>query len=591
MKLTALMTDFIESPLRRLLFPYLEDDDDEFSTHWMSNITIQALGRDRPSVLSTYTANPNSVSSTSKTSVEVACQVEDLDTPWAYPYREPVSPICTDADAEASSSSKKHYRSSHHTTLTSRSQSHHEHDDATLPTASSLRKPLPRSRTYEEPRRQFNQPLRRLRQRSAPQPLKPAQPLPSVNTMLPLQLPPLELRAREQAAIPLVAHEPNKITTLRATSLDSKARSFVKASPTSSTHSPATSSESDGSFHGDPGDDDPESQLAAGIIALRNRQRQHRSPSPGHFHRRTSLGPRLDETENLDDTRIEEHCGVFASLADMLFEFDISGLRERLGRRRGSGRRNERSRSVDTLQQPHRRQLVRDNSTPSSLRAEVNTWSRARRQTLPRSRVPLPPIESSGMLPSASASPLLGSWPLASSLLKRSTSIQDLEDSMPTYDHEFHPSFTSTSESYDSRAHDDDSNDDPEEEDQEALSSLWASPTTSRSSSQYNLRLLSDEPSAFQPADEVAVAQLLAYERRMGQQRRPILGFTKLDGNTKSSTDGKLSAHAVSPLWDVAKSCDDDVRDELENSGLAGRENASRLPYVRSWTSFLNVGA
>lgn len=48
MSMAPIMAAFIDSTLRRLIFPYLElvaKDSDDKTVHWLSNLTQHALGR------------------------------------------------------------------------------------------------------------------------------------------------------------------------------------------------------------------------------------------------------------------------------------------------------------------------------------------------------------------------------------------------------------------------------------------------------------------------------------------------------------------------------------------------------------------
>ncbi|CAO1636137.1 unnamed protein product [Parajaminaea phylloscopi] len=583
MAIASLLSAFVESPIRRLLFPYLEpyadgdDGDDDQKIHWMSHVAHQALGRDRPSVTTAQSPRPGSQSpagsdrtgrssrpssSTSAMPLRCTTQSDDLDTPWLGMYQPSYESDSCDDGAEDDPADAQGYHHASSSTARARSATLAAAPEKTPRGADRPSRPrhgLVRARTSDGSLGSHVPQRRRLRQRSAPQPLKPAQPLPHVNTALPLHLPPLELRA----AVPCTESNAGE-------------------------ESPVIS-ESDGSFHGDAGDADPEAQMAAGIIALRNAGRRSSSAAKAASSPRASSpsAPSSTPTSNeqdLDARQLQECCGTFLpTVAKLFFEFTLPSV-DRGALKAASVAALSNQAPTGLAEHSHSRHVPGGTSTPSSLRAEVNSWSRARRQTMPQSglnprRAGQPKAVSSSSTPNQ----LLGSWPLPE-VMRRSASLQDFTDLVGAGD--------TTPYEWPQRQSDAGSEDGADDDDDEAAaySSLWASPVTSRSSSHYNLRILSDEPSAFEQHDDSrATASSLARTYRLQQLRLQMSKLTENDGSHVCRPAPAKSA--VSPLWDMARIQDDlSPAEETSRDGSTGGLGEGRLPYARSWTSLLGVG-
>ncbi|KAJ1596600.1 hypothetical protein NDA14_001601 [Ustilago hordei] len=104
---------------------------------------------------------------------------------------------------------------------------------------------------------------------------------------------------------------------------------------------PIQCSQSDGSCHGDLGDQDPEAQLAAGIIRLREqrkaspskshrRTRPNRRPSPAYKQQQLNVSQDL-ESDDAQSIVIRNHASNFVlRLAEMLLDFGSSALEKLL---------------------------------------------------------------------------------------------------------------------------------------------------------------------------------------------------------------------------------------------------------------------
>ena len=104
------------------------------------------------------------------------------------------------------------------------------------------------------------------RSASAPQPLRPAQPL-TINTSQPLRLSSPSVESLRSLA------GSGNMNDLRVQTSSSEAPLRINSSDAAASSLVIECSESDGSCHGDAGDYDPEGQLAAEIIRLRNAKR------------------------------------------------------------------------------------------------------------------------------------------------------------------------------------------------------------------------------------------------------------------------------------------------------------------------------
>lgn len=724
------MASFLASSWRRLLFPYLEGTDDEdptTNTHWMSNLTNQALGLDRdrsrdltPTTSSSGTSWSGETPPTSPSSLAS----DSKDVPWASMYLRQSSFDQSNDDGSSSTSVassdsqdtslvshlRRYERPGHFAAQSSgsrpgsrsrsRPRSHANIVDRINPavaatptqklqrqeprTASQQLAALPPALPLPPPalpinfRSAANAPLRsrhdahntstsslesvastssktsrksrthgHRRQRSAthPQPLTPAQPLDHVNTFLPVRVPPLELQAKSPLEYPAGFFadgdgDGDKLAlkeSLRSTSRRTRRGNNPRSTPSalasdgdvpSSTATVIHCSESDGSHHGDPGDDDPESQLAAGIARLKAKERERQQQQQQHGKARSNAGQSSSRTVSQETTRrgsvtdavvataapaavddddeqtskeIAEHAGIFNSLADIVLEFKImrsgpfrlratshaavTDLAPQGGAAHAGAGPIARSHSVDTIGESPNMRTTRafhhghgpahakspmllsstGISTPDSLRDEVKQWSRERRKSraTPK-RVISPP-------------PQVEDFPFATSLIGRSSSFRDfasIAEALPVDDEEddehghasgmtspqhiallssradsrtrlrhAHTAFAEASSSASASADSDDDIDTDAEYDgaastttatEDAFSSLWATPaasSSSRSSSQYNLELLSsDERSAF---DEEVQASFLRASLRGGKKsaaraRQPGRGMAKM---------------------------------------------------------------
>lgn len=149
----------------------------------------------------------------------------------------------------------------------------------------------------------------RRRNHSQPQPLTPAQPLEQVDTHLPLLIPPPHLCLKDSL---LHLHNGDN---------DNASTELARSTSTTSLQSVR----SDGSFHGDSGDEDPESQLDAGL-ALLKQQQSHDEPHPTA----TRVAESSDAAASWDSIagetsdgelskEIAAHAGLLGSLAASLF--------------------------------------------------------------------------------------------------------------------------------------------------------------------------------------------------------------------------------------------------------------------------------
>ncbi|TKY90233.1 hypothetical protein EX895_000231 [Sporisorium graminicola] len=210
--------------------------------------------------------------------------------------------------------------------------------------------------------------------------LMPARPL-SINTAQPLRMPsPNVLDMTDELSLPISVPSP-----------------LAAVDPSPKIGSPTVvrieCSESDGSCHGDAGDQDPEAQLAAGIIRLREQRRsasskpQRRSASK----RRASMAspnsitaslPSVSDDADSDDAQsraIRTYGGNFVlRLAEMVLDFGSSAL-ERLVVITSDGAIEEDDSMVPTRPSPLEPRR-RSSTTPKQLSAEAGELLRRRRE-------------------------------------------------------------------------------------------------------------------------------------------------------------------------------------------------------------------
>ena len=205
--------------------------------------------------------------------------------------------------------------------------------------------------------------------------LLPARPL-SINTAQPLRMP-----------------SPNVADMTSEQTLFINVPSPVAAAgPSPKTCSPSVvrieSSESDGSCHGDAGDQDPEAQLAAGIIRLREQRRSTSSPKgqrrPGSKRRSSNQSlrsvvaaqPKVLDDADSDDAQsriIRTHGGNFVlRLAEMVLDFGSSAL-EKLVVSSDDG-------TIDQSFEAALDSPPRATTTPKRLSAEAGQLLRRRRE-------------------------------------------------------------------------------------------------------------------------------------------------------------------------------------------------------------------
>lgn len=199
-------------------------------------------------------------------------------------------------------------------------------------------------------------------------------------------------------------------------------------------------SESDGSCHGDAGDQDPEAQLAAGIIRLREQRRgtaaktQRRVGSKRRSQAQTTRSPskpQLNSSEDLDSDDaqsliIRKHGGSFVlRLAEVVLDFGSSALEKLML----SERDDVSSRTTIEAQQSPLQPRRRSSTTPKELSAEAGELLRRRRE---RVGSLLPPDSVSESTSSSKAS-LTRSWSvpklLSLPLLNPSASLRALSSS------------------------------------------------------------------------------------------------------------------------------------------------------------------
>ncbi|EST08607.1 hypothetical protein PSEUBRA_001681 [Kalmanozyma brasiliensis GHG001] len=209
--------------------------------------------------------------------------------------------------------------------------------------------------------------------------LMPARPL-SIDTAQPLRLPSLNVSTLPSSSSASI-EVPSPIATV---------------GPSPKTCSPPVvrieCSESDGSCHGDAGDQDPEAQLAAGIIRLREQRRHSCSPKASRrtiSKRRSSMQlprsvsqaqPKLFGDVDSDQAQsdiIRSYGGNFVlRLAEMALDFGSSAL-ERLVASSSDNSSDERASPAQLSPLEPRR---RSSTTPQELNAEAGELLRRRRE-------------------------------------------------------------------------------------------------------------------------------------------------------------------------------------------------------------------
>ncbi|SPO32779.1 uncharacterized protein UTRI_05716_B [Ustilago trichophora] len=209
--------------------------------------------------------------------------------------------------------------------------------------------------------------------------LMPARPL-TIDTAQPLRMPSL-----------------NVSTITAESSLNVNVPSIAAVGPSPKTCSPPVvrieCSESDGSCHGDAGDQDPEAQLAAGIIQLREQRRtwsSSKSPRRAGSKRRALAQPTRSPTKlqqpkiydeaDSDDAQslaIRKHGGNFVlRLAEMVLDFGSSALEKLVLSDNDESLDQTMSQAQLSPIQPRRR----SSTTPKELSAEAGELLRRRRE-------------------------------------------------------------------------------------------------------------------------------------------------------------------------------------------------------------------
>ncbi|GAC98320.1 hypothetical protein PHSY_005913 [Pseudozyma hubeiensis SY62] len=209
--------------------------------------------------------------------------------------------------------------------------------------------------------------------------LMPLRPL-SIDTAQPLRLAPLNLSTVTSDEPSLQIEVPSPLAAV---------------GPSPKTCSPPVvrieCSESDGSCHGDAGDQDPEAQLAAGIIRLREQRRSSPSKSQrrvGSKRRQSANPPRSTskaESKTIDDTDsddaqsriIRNHGGNFVlRLAEMVLDFGSSALEKLVVPSSQDSLDDDMTRAQHSPIEPRRR----SSTTPKELSAEAGELLRRRRE-------------------------------------------------------------------------------------------------------------------------------------------------------------------------------------------------------------------
>lgn len=563
----GLISKVINSPWRKLIFPYVEASDDEncsiTPTHWLSRVTSEATGREATrlgssidhSRSSTTASDWSAGSRASSTSSHLSSTdlADSFDSPWASAYVH-WSQRGSDSDGEEDQGVAVTPKAP---TSRRRSSKPRRPSSAVEPTAAAAASP-PMEKSIRRHRSHSSEALKRgapaqsraSRKRAVTQPLEPAGPLSHVNTWLPVELRQPALQAHGQ-----------QLSDIRLKGIG----------PSSASDSSIASSESDGSCHGDAGDDNPEAQLAVGIAKLKaERAVGKQSQEQGHAQSRTpnrtqsrkqsrqtpaAFRHRLD---SVTDDEIAQHAGcMLASLADAVLELKV--LRQGALRSRAISHPDvtqaRQAQQIEVRDASIERTMSSDDllldppwpvvdasalwrpSTTSSLRDEVRTWSQARSQT------------------QASTDYRNG---FVDQLMSKTPSWADLN------------TFQLDDEDQDTVDAEEDSDDVDEES--HAYSSLWASPVASRSSSRFNLGRLSDELNAFEQADDVLPKPSVHLGQRLS---RSAFSESRQDASAPLNT-------VVSPLWDQQE-------DDATPKGFDVRAPNSTFPHTRSWASILGL--
>lgn len=672
---------FADSTIRKVIFPYPEDagyEDPDRPPHWLANIRYQALGlegrrcessRHRPSHSADYhealwtsfggtddeSSGEGEDSIVNSAAARESCGVNLVEVPKF----EPLLTTPEGSGTRAMDSSRP--------TLAPQSRSRSSQPQLSHGDKVTKDRSTGRPTASEDHPKGKSEARRHHRHHSLPTPLTPAQPLVQVNTFLPLRIPPPDLRAKSPLAYPVGFYFADQHTEEAATVGSSQQQAKVKtrrrmhrrdrSAPSRSTRTsvnslldgrgrPSSSSssssegkaslvsvESDGSFHGDAGDEDPESQLAAGIAKLKREQQMPTQPPATSVSKveRHNTVPAVNELDDdlMTAREIEEHAGLMTSLADLVLGLkvtrtgeafrhrsasytDVQDLRDCATRAAHSNNVHlSRTQSADALEdswanakRPNPAASTNSSlfssgvSTPYELRDEVVRWSRRRRDAAVRGS------RSSRTSPPSYTSTLLDYIPFASALMNRLAQLQsitaiaevsedgdltgsglgeDNKDDEQVIDHEHAATLArAASEPFTADEDDEDATPPLTTTQDDAFSSLWASPITSRASSHYNLKILTDEPSAFE--EHSTESSVGAWRSRYIDPSS--LRFTRMNGQGAGmdvNRNSKSISHGVSPLWAENHIDDEDEsRDGLDSSTPA---------YTRSWSSVLGMAA
>lgn len=178
-------------------------------------------------------------------------------------------------------------------------------------------------------------------------------------------------------------------------------------------------SESDGSCHGDAGDQDPEAQLAAGIIRLREQRKaspsksqrcnanKRRSPgqplrSPAYKQQQLNVFEDAD-SDDAQSIAIRNHGGNFVlRLAEMFLDFGSSALEKLVVSDSHESIEDRLSEPLQSPLQPRRR----SSTTPQQLNAEAGELLRRRRERIGS----VLPSDSVSEIDSSTKATLTRSW-------------------------------------------------------------------------------------------------------------------------------------------------------------------------------------
>ncbi len=261
--------------------------------------------------------------------------------------------------------------------------------------------------------------------------LMPARPL-SIDTAQPLRLPSLNVVTMPAASSTSV-HVPSPIAAV---------------GPSPKTCNPPVvrieCSESDGSCHGDAGDQDPEAQLAAGIIRLREQRRNSSSkssrrtgskrrpsmPSPRSV---TKVQPKLFgdvESDEAQSRIIRSHGGSFVlRLAEMALDFGSSALEKLVS----SGSDDSFDETFSHAQLSPLEPRRRSSTTPKELDAEAGELLRRRRERISNLDSSKTTLTRSWSVPKLLSLPLLNPSASLRALSATTSSTPSTPTSAPTH--------------------------------------------------------------------------------------------------------------------------------------------------------------